>query len=414
MSMNILDMSDEDLMKMSPDELEALEADSAGADNEPDSSEEQTDATDHQASEDGAEEVEEKAEDSADTNTASVEDEGEGQDGDAGAGDEGGNASKAPVEDPATDTGVAADAETNAETKPVESEAKEEKEAGTAAAEELEKIFAPFSANGKEMQVKNADEAIALMQMGANYNKKMAALKPNLKLLKLLETNGLLSEEKLSYLIDLSNKDVGAINKLVKDSGIDPMDLAAEKADEYKPTVRAVNEKELELDEVLDEIKQTPAYQRTLTVVGKEWDVQSREIVADTPQLLKIINSHVQSGIYDQIIAEVERERMFGRLQGVPDIAAYKQVGDAIQARGGFDRLGATGSTTGQQTSAASPVVVPPKLRTPDDSKLKDKRRAAASASSATSSAPSTTPKDFNPLAMSDEEFAKLVRPELM
>src|SRR5690606_38757650 len=89
----------------------------------------------------------------------------------------------------------------------------------------VDKLFAPFKANGKEMVVDNVDDAVALMQMGANYNKKMAALKPNLKLLKLLENNNLLSEEKIGFLIDLDKKNPAAIGKLLKDSGIDPLDV---------------------------------------------------------------------------------------------------------------------------------------------------------------------------------------------
>ena len=38
------------------------------------------------------------------------------------------------------------------------------------------KVFAPFRANGKEIQVKSVDDVISLMQMGANYNKKMASI----------------------------------------------------------------------------------------------------------------------------------------------------------------------------------------------------------------------------------------------
>ena len=84
---------------------------------------------------------------------------------------------------------------------------------------EYDRLVAPFKANGREITVKSVDDAIALMQMGANYNKKMSALKPNLKLMKLLENNGLLDETKIGFLIDLEKKNPDAINKLIKDSG---------------------------------------------------------------------------------------------------------------------------------------------------------------------------------------------------
>lgn len=266
---------------------------------------------------------------------------------------------------------------------------------------EYKRLIAPFKANGREIQVRSAEDAIALMQMGANYNKKMAALKPNLKIMKLLENNGLMSEEKLSFLIDLDKKNPAAINKLVQESGIDPMDLDAEKAGEYRPKIHAVDDREIDLDTVLDEIQDTPTYARTLDVVSQKWDGASKQVISQTPQLLKVINAHMESGIYDLISKEVESERMFGRLNGLSDIESYRQVGDAIQARGGFNHL-----TNGQvKPQPLPPVIVEPKPKKVEDDKLKDKRRAASSTKPV---APTTAIKDFNPLALSDEEFSKL------
>ena len=41
----------------------------------------------------------------------------------------------------------------------------------------------------------------------------------------MLENAGITDENQLAYLIDLSNKNPQAIQKLVKDSGIDPLDM---------------------------------------------------------------------------------------------------------------------------------------------------------------------------------------------
>ena len=273
-----------------------------------------------------------------------------------------------------------------------------------------ERMFAPFKANGKDMAVANVDDAIALMQMGANYNKKMAALKPNLMLMKLLENNGLLSEEKIGYLIDLTKKDAGAINKLVKDSGLDPLELDAEKAAGYKPVAHKVDPREVELDAVLDEIQGTPSYSRTLEIVSKEWDGPSKQVIADSPQLLKVINQHVQAGIYDLISTEVERERMFGRLTGLSDLQAYKQAGDAIEARGGFAHLAAQAAAKVEPKQAA-PIVVTPSTSKEEEDRIKDKKRAASSPKPVPAA---STPKDFNPLDMSDEAFTKLVKSQYL
>lgn len=287
--------------------------------------------------------------------------------------------------------------------KPAEPEAKPAPAAEPDYKAEYQRLLAPFKANGKEIAIQSVDDAISLMQMGANYNKKMAGLKPSLKMMKLLENSGLLSEEKISYLIDLEKKNPAAINKLIKDSGIDPMDLDAEKASGYKPQTYTVDDREMELDSVLDSIQETPSYNRTLDIVSTKWDGASKQVIAGAPQLLKVINDHVSSGIYDTIMQEVERERVFGRLNGLSDIDAYRQVGDAIQARGGFNAL-AQGSSPIQAKPAPAPVNVAPKPSQAEEDRLREKRRAAGSTKPAGSSSPA---KEFNPLAMSDEEYLK-------
>jgi hypothetical protein len=265
-----------------------------------------------------------------------------------------------------------------------------------------EKIFAPFKANGKDFQVQNVDEAISLMQMGANYNKKMAALKPNLKLMKMLENNGLLDESKLNFLIDLDKKDPEAITKLLKEGNIDPLGLDTEKVSNYKPKSYAADDREIAFDEVVEKIKETPTYSRTLSIVAEEWDNGSKQIVASNPELLEAINDHVQRGIYDKIKTEIDRQRMLGGLSGLNDITAYKVVGDQIQERNGFSSQSAKG-----KANTSSPVIVTPKPKV-DDIELKNKKRAVSSTKPASSGG---VAKDFNPLAMSDEEFSKMVKP---
>lgn len=274
---------------------------------------------------------------------------------------------------------------------------------------EYKKILAPFKANGKEMQVESADEAIQLMQMGANYNKKMAALKPHLKTLKVLEKNGLLSDEQVGFLVDLSKRDPKAIGKLIKDSGIDPLDMDVDASGDYVPSKHTVSDQELALDDVLDEIQESSKYGETVELVSKQWDETSKKAVAQEPVLLKVINQHMESGVYDVIRTELDRQRMLGKVNGLSDLEAYKQVGDSIQARGGFDHLFKKEEQGQQDTPPAKRL--PPKQKQ-EDPKLKEKRRAA----STTKAAPTTRKpgSDFNPLSLSDEEFEKQFSSKLL
>lgn len=383
---NYLDMSDEDLLNATPPDT-TISNTAATVENTSSDTESENDS---ESNEDTTEEA----------STATAEDTSNTENLDSVPGDDDAGAaakpqSKPEASEPASDQKAAQETnevkDTNAPTINYE--------------EEYNKLLAPFKANGRDMQIQGIDDARTLMQMGANYNKKMAAMKPHLKVLKVLEQNGLLDETKLSFLIDLSKNNPGAINKLVKDSGIDPMEIDTDKAGDYKQTTYTVDDREIALDTVLGELEHSPAYTQTLDIVGNKWDAQSKQIIADQPEILRVINSHVETGIYDLIKAEVEREKMFGRLTGLSDIQAYRAIGDAINARGGFDHLMQKSANNVQSAPAPTPVVVAPKNKPADDDRLNDKRRAAGSTKPVvTSSMPSA---DFNPLSMSDEEFAK-------
>jgi len=261
---------------------------------------------------------------------------------------------------------------------------------------EYEKLMTPFKANGKEMKVATIDEARQLMQMGANYNKKMAGLKPSLKTLKLLENNELLDEGKLSYLIDLHKGDKGAIQKLIKDNGLDPMDMDVDAESDYKPKSYTVDDREMELDDVLERIQDTTSYSDTINLVSNKWDAASKQHVANNPTALETINTHMASGVYELVNAEVEKQRTFGRLSGLSDIEAYHQVGYAMSEEGKLNAL------MKPDAAPAKKVVQPPKAKV--DPAVRQKKRAASS----TRTKPGASAQDdYNPLSMSDEDFEK-------
>jgi hypothetical protein len=282
-------------------------------------------------------------------------------------------------------------------------ESKEEKAASTAD-EIVSKLFAPFKAGGRDMQVKTVEEAIALMQMGVGFNKRMGQLKRAQKIEKMLDNNKI-DEDRLSFLIDVSNKNPEAISKLVQESGIDALELDADKAKSYTPTQHSISDTEMALDEVLDELKDSPVVNRTLDIVTKDWDKASRKVVIDAPELLKVINNHVENGIYDLITAQLTIDKALGKHKGLSDIQAYQQVGDAMNAEGKFAHIGGS-SPDSQQTKPTAPVVVQPKLKqAEDDEQRKQKRKAAGSTPPVVSPAKPVPGKAL--LDMSDEEFAK-------
>lgn len=268
-----------------------------------------------------------------------------------------------------------------------------------------EAMTSPVKANGKEYRFDKPEDLKRLISMGLDYNRKMSALKPHRKTLKLLEDNGLLDEQKLSFLIDIDKKDPKAIAKLLKDSGIDPMDLDVEK-DDYTPKTYSVSDREIELEQILEELQNSTQGVQVLETVTRKWDKASGQIIRENPGILRILHDHVASGVYDVIMSEVDRRSVLGHLTGLSDLEAYKAVGDELHARGGFDHL--FEKNGGTATPPAREVTPPPKA---PDKPRDDKRRAARATRAAI---PARTKMDFNPLAISDEEFEKLFDPNLL
>lgn len=268
-----------------------------------------------------------------------------------------------------------------------------------------EQLMAPFKANGKMITPRSPEEAISLMQMGANYTRKMQELQPYRKVMLMLQNNGLMDEGKLSYLIDLDKKNPDAIKKLVKEAGIDPLDINPEEEINYQVGNHRVSDTEAAFATELDDLKSTPEGQATLGVISQTWDEASKEALFENRGLLQTIQSQRENGIYEIISNEIHRLQMLSQIPaGTPFIQAYNNVGNQLAQQGAFNHLV-------KQPEPVKPVVTAPiatRVVTPKPTVTHSEQASAASPSRA---APSKVASLINPLAMSDEDFAKLPSP---
>ena len=258
------------------------------------------------------------------------------------------------------------------------------------------RIMAPFKASKRMMQVDNIDDAISLMQKGADYHNKMKMLSPNLKIVSTLEKEGLLDQNKLNNLIDLSKKDPKAIAQLIKESGIDPLDIDTNEDVAYKPNDYQVSDKEFRINQVIADIKGTPSFDKTINILAKEWDDESKNLISENPEIISIINDHVFNGVYDKVQSVIDTERALGRLN-VPDVVAYKEVAENLQKQGAI--------ISKEQVNAIPPKASVPKTKAQDPAVVKQKRKAAAGTRK---TAGKTESASTNYLGMTDEEFMKL------
>lgn len=256
-------------------------------------------------------------------------------------------------------------------------------------------ITKPFKANGKDFQVLDPNDAISLMQKGTDYVKKMTEIKPLRRIGKLLEENKL-SEDDLAYLIDLKNKKPEAIAKLLKDSEVDLYGFDVEQGKDYAPVAPVVNEVDDALQSTLDDLQANSAsFSQTIAVVGQQWDVASRETVAQHPQLLRVLDAQVANGTFAKIDSVMQYERALGRLDGMTDIQAYAEIERRLQA-----------AQPQTPSTVQAPVVIPaapvPQANAQQQKLAEQRRQAAPPRQTKVESKPTT-----NLPAMSDEEFLK-------
>jgi len=67
--------------------------------------------------------------------------------------------------------------------------------------------------------------------------------------------------------------------------------------------------------------------------------------------VIRIINDHVEAGIYDLIADRLASERIFGKHRGLSDLEAYKAVGDAMHTEGLFDKPAPDGTSADGDTA---------------------------------------------------------------
>jgi len=269
-----------------------------------------------------------------------------------------------------------------------------------------DKVMSGFKANGKKIELRSPDELIQLAQMGCNYTAKMQALAPHRKMLLMLENNGLLDEGKLAYLIDLDKKNPDAIKKLVKEAGIDPLDIDTAAESKYREGNHRVDDKEVAFRSTLDDMRSDPEGLDTLRVLNSTWDQASKDALYENPEIMPIMHQQRQLGVYDRIAAEVNRQKTLGAIPTDKSfVEAYQQVGKQMAAAGAFadiDKAPPAKAAPAKPAVPATPVatrVAAPKAAVTHNDK--------ASAAAATRTTPRQAKVLVNPLEMADDEFLK-------
>lgn len=264
----------------------------------------------------------------------------------------------------------------------------------------------PLKSGKKSIEVKTPEEALKLMQMGLGFGRKMQEIQPHLKTLRFMEANGLLNVDQadLAYLVDLKNKNPDAIKKLIKESGIDPLDINNEEPVSYQTNIPSVTDEEVNFRETLSDLASQEGGVETIALIEQTWDTKSHEALMKEPGLLSVIQAQRVTGIYDRIVTELDRQKVLGNIpHSTPFLQAYQQVGNHLRDTNAFADL-VDKTRQAEPVTKVQPQIIATKVDAPKSSvSNNDKANAAA----ATKNSPKSAKAFVNPLAMSDEDFAK-------
>lgn len=250
-------------------------------------------------------------------------------------------------------------------------------------------IFKPFKANGKDITPRTVEDVVQLMQMGANYTKKMQLMAPLKKAAESLSRADI-KEDDLNFLINVHKGDKEAIKKLLTKHNVDPMELDLDSTN-YVPKNNIVSDEDVEYSNILDDIRDSlPKIQEIMT---STWDTKSKEALLKDPNLMRALHEEIAIGRFDNVQAQLEIEKTFGRYKGKSDVEAYIDL---------VTKLAAKEQSNHQPDGTNKPT---PKADVPTKP-IPDKTKAAPIRTKATNQGSTLTAKDI--FSMSEDQFAKL------
>jgi len=251
-----------------------------------------------------------------------------------------------------------------------------------------EEATADYKANGKIMPgIKEPKDLITALQMASNYAQKTAALKPGLKRVKMLKD---ISDEQLNEMLDFHARNPDVIKKAMKDAGLDPLDIDIDEEMDYTPTDHSIPDSQIEFEEIVSTIENTPEFQTTSKVVTEDWDDASRDAMYDNPKLIVGLNEEIKMGRFNEVSALMDQARTLGKDNGLNDLELYQSIVTQLTTNG-WKPKPVYQNEHQKQAESNNPELITQRQQ----AGIQPRKKA-------------NTNKRYDPVTMSDEEFMKL------
>jgi hypothetical protein len=186
-----------------------------------------------------------------------------------------------------------------------------------------QEMLKPFKAANREIQINDVNELRTLAQKGVDYTRKTQQLKPNLKIIKTLEDNGVLEPDKVNFMIDLLKGDKNALAQHIKNLSIDPIDIETEEVNYVKKNYIPSDE-DYDFEQRLTEEYSKEEGKLVLDSI-RSWDNESQVKILNNPTIRNTLMDHAKNGIFQEITAEIEKKSLLGNL-GMSVGDAYAEI----------------------------------------------------------------------------------------
>ena len=262
-----------------------------------------------------------------------------------------------------------------------------------------------FKARGKERTVKTKEEVESLLAAGYDYQHKTKQLAEHRRTISVLQRHGI-TEADLNKLVAIHKKDPAAIKALVAEADIDPYEFDKEEDAKHTPENVLPSDADLDFQDAVDAIKDSPHFRETADLVAEDFDVESKQFVLANPNILGMLHDLVsQPEYYEAVkneVATLERNALIKQ----PKLQSYFDAIAKLNSENFFGK-----DLRQQPTAQATAPVQAPNIKPVQEvaQSTKHRRQRATSATAVHPSMSKASQKDPMKLigTMSSEDFNK-------
>ncbi len=169
--------------------------------------------------------------------------------------------------------------------------------------------FAPLKVSGKNIPINSLEELYTLASGGASVTQKFQEIAAHKKSIAIMKSHGL-TEADLSMLVEVRGGNKDALASLVKQSGIDSLDVTDEVSEGYQPGQYVPSDQQMNLQEVQGLISQDEEYGTTQNIVNNLMDEKSQNTLVQNPNMIRGLHEDVKSGAYERVSAHAEKLKL--------------------------------------------------------------------------------------------------------